>query len=116
MADHAALNHLSSRVYEHRFDTQALESIKKIPGVDGVLKALIKESYERANRLFHKANTVAVTSKQLPHLYQLFLHAAYRLAIENIPDICFAIANGKRLYHLVKRKTVCGHDIGVTPN
>lgn len=87
IADHAALSHLSSRVYEHRFDTQALESIKKIPGVDSVLKTLIKESYERANRLFHKANSVEVTPKQLPHLYQLFLQAAYRLAIEKIPDL-----------------------------
>ncbi|GAK59969.1 predicted protease [Candidatus Vecturithrix granuli] len=87
VAEHAALSHLSSRAYEHRFDTQAMESIKKIPGVDSVLKTLIKESYERANRLFHKANTVAVTPKQLPHLYQLFLQAAYSLAIENIPDL-----------------------------
>lgn len=81
------LKHLSSKTYEHPFDTQALESIKKIPGVDGVLKTLIKESYERANRLFHKANTVAVTSQQLPQLHQLFLDAAFRLDIQTIPDL-----------------------------
>ena len=81
------LKHLSSKVYEHRFDTQAMESIKKIPGVDNALKTLIKESYERANRLFHKANTVAVTSQQLPHLYQLFLEAAFRLDIHTVPDL-----------------------------
>ena len=87
LAESAKLKHLSSKVYEHRFDTQAMEGIKKVPGVDGVLKTLIKESYERANRLFHKANTVAVTSKQLPHLHQLFLDAAFRLDIGNVPDL-----------------------------
>ena len=85
--EHTPFGHLSSKVYEHPFDTQAMESIKKIPGVDSVLKTLIKESYERANRLFHKANTVAVTPKQLPHLYQLFLEAGHRLAIAPLPDL-----------------------------
>jgi Zn-dependent protease with chaperone function len=87
LEEHAPLKKLTSHVYEHRFDTQAMEGIKKIPGIDGVLKTLIKESYERANRLFHKANTVAVTSKQLPQLYQLFLEAAFRLDIENVPEL-----------------------------
>ncbi len=81
------LTHLTSKTYEHHFDTQALEGIKKIPGIDTALKTLLKESYERANRLFHKANTVAVTSKQLPHLHQLFLDAAFRLDIQKIPDL-----------------------------
>ena len=81
------LTHLDSKLYEHPFDTQALESIQKVPGIDGVLKTLIKESYERANRLFHKANTVAVNTKQLPHLYQLFLDAAFRLDVRDVPDL-----------------------------
>ena len=85
--EHAQLTHLPSKLYEHPFDTRAMESIQKIPGVDSVLKTLIKESYERANRLFHKANTVSITSKQLPHLHQLFLDAAYRLDLETVPDL-----------------------------
>ncbi|PIE34804.1 hypothetical protein CSA56_06620 [candidate division KSB3 bacterium] len=81
------LAHLSSKMYEHAFDTQALEGIKKIPGIETALKTLIKKSYERADRLFHKANTVAVNPKQLPHLYQLFLDAAFRLDIQKVPDL-----------------------------
>jgi len=77
VAETAKLPKLTSKVYEHQFDTKALEGIQKIPGVDTILKTLIKESYERANRLFHKANTVAVTSKQLPRMYQLFLDAGF---------------------------------------
>jgi Zn-dependent protease with chaperone function len=83
----AKLKKLTSKVYEHPSDTKAMEGIQKIPGVDTIFKTLIKESYERADRLFHKANTVAVTPKQLPHLYQLFLDAAFRLDISNIPDL-----------------------------
>ena len=87
LANSDRLTHLNSKLYEHPFDTQALEGIQKIPGIDGVLKTLIKESYERANRLFHKANTVAVNTTQLPRLYQLFLDAAYRLDIRDVPDL-----------------------------
>lgn len=82
-----ALTHLSSRAYEHPSDTMALEGIQKIPGIDTILKTLIKESYERANRLYHKANTVAITSKQLPHIHQLFLDAAFRLDIAEVPAL-----------------------------
>lgn len=81
------LQQLTSKVYEHPSDTLALDNIQKIPGIDTILKTLIKESYERANRLYHKANTVEVTSKQLPHLYQLFLDAAFRLGIGKTPDL-----------------------------
>ena len=87
VAETAKLSKLTSKVYEHPFDTKALEGIQKIPGVDTILKTLIKESYERANRLFHKANTVAVTSKQLPRMYQLLLEAAFRLDIATVPDL-----------------------------
>ncbi len=87
LKEDAQLSHLSSKLYEHPFDTQAMENIQRFPAIDTVLKTLIKESYERANRLFHKANTVAITPKQLPHLYQLFLDAAYRLDLEQVPDI-----------------------------
>ena len=83
----AQLKRLSSKVYEHQFDTKALEGIQKIPGVDTLLKTFLKESYERADRLYHKANTVAVTSKQFPHLHQLFLDAAFRLGVSPVPDL-----------------------------
>ncbi len=84
------LKKLTSKVYEHQADSKAMESIQKIPGVDTILKTLIKESYERANRLFHKANTVAVTPRQLSHVYQLFLDAAFRLDIPDVPDLFIA--------------------------
>lgn len=83
----ARLNKLISAVYEHHLDTKALENLQRIPGIDPILKTVIKESYERANRLFHQANTVAVTSKQFPRLHQLLLDAAFRLDIEAIPDM-----------------------------
>jgi len=83
----AKLKKLTSKAYEHPSDTKAMEGIQKIPGVDTIFKTLIKESYERANRLFHKASTVEVTSKQFPHIYQLFLDTAFRLDISNVPAL-----------------------------
>jgi len=81
------LLNLASKMYEHPSDTLTLESIKKIPGIDTILKTLLKESYERANRLYHKANTVAVTPRQLPCIYQCFLDAAFRLDLKPAPDL-----------------------------
>lgn len=83
----AKLEHLTSPLYEHPSDTRTLESIQKVPGIDTILKSLIKESYERANRLYHRANAVAVTSTQLPHLHQIFLDAAYRLNIQGVTEL-----------------------------
>jgi Zn-dependent protease with chaperone function len=83
----APLKHLASGVYEHPSDRLALENIQKIPGLDGVVKSFLKESYERANRLYHKANAVAVTPNQFPKLYQIFLEAASRLDIHDVTEL-----------------------------
>lgn len=83
----AALPSLSAAVYEHPSDRATLESLKKIPGIDTMLKSLIKESYERANRLYHRANAVAVTPRQFSHLHQLFLEAAFRLDIGDASEL-----------------------------
>jgi len=83
----AKLPHLSSAAYEHPSDRRTLESIQKFPGIDTMLKSLIKESYERANRLYHKANAVAVTSRQFPRLHQIFLDAAFRLGIPDAAEL-----------------------------
>ncbi len=77
--DHTPFTGLTGNVYQHPVDLQALANLQKLPGVDSVLKTLLKESYERAERLFYKANSVAVTPRQLPRLHQLLLDAAQRL-------------------------------------
>jgi Zn-dependent protease with chaperone function len=83
----APLPHLCSTAYEHPADRQTLESLQKIPGIDSLLKHLLKESYERANRLYHRANAVAVTSRQFPRLHQIFLDAAFRLDLQKATEL-----------------------------
>jgi Zn-dependent protease with chaperone function len=92
------LTGLCSQHYEHPSDRQALDTVKKIPGIETVLKTLIKESYERAHRLYLKANTVAVTSRQLPTLQQMLLEAAFRLDLATVPDLFVTHAEEANAY------------------
>jgi len=54
--------------YIHPLDRQALQALRKLPGVDLLLKKLIGVTYERMYRVFCKANSVRVSSKQYAHL------------------------------------------------
>jgi Zn-dependent protease with chaperone function len=81
------LERLDPRCYVHDLDRQALEALHQIPGVRTLLRTLMKKSVELAWRLFHQANFVKVTERQIPQLKVLYEQAAHSLGVLDLPDL-----------------------------
>jgi Zn-dependent protease with chaperone function len=81
------LTRLDPRCYVHDLDRQALEALHQIPGIRTLLRTLLKKSAELQLRLYHTANYVKVTARQLPELRRLFERAAQLLGIQELPDL-----------------------------
>jgi Zn-dependent protease with chaperone function len=88
---------ISSRAYEHPADRGAMATLRAVPGVSAVLKAVAGMWNERAERLFTLASAIRVGEKQYPKLNQLRVDAAETLDLDTVPDLFVArhpIANG----------------------
>ncbi len=81
------LEHIAPAAYIHPLDHDALESLKRIPGVSTLLRSLIRHSFELATRLHHHANFVQVSETQLPSVWNAFQYCAERLDIKELPDL-----------------------------
>lgn len=88
---------ISPRAYEHPADKAAMATLRAVPGVAAVLKAVAGMWNERAERLFTLASAIRVGDKQYPRLNQLRIDAAETLDLDTVPDLFVArhpVANG----------------------
>jgi Zn-dependent protease with chaperone function len=88
---------ISPRAYEHPADRAAMATLRAVPGVASVLKAVAGMWNERAERLFTVASAIRVGDKQYPKLNQLRVDCAETLDLDTVPDLFVArhpIANG----------------------
>jgi Zn-dependent protease with chaperone function len=88
---------ISPRAYEHPADRAAMATLRAVPGVAAVLKAVAGMWNERAERLFTLASAIRVGEKQYPKLNQLRVDCAETLDMDTVPDLFIArhpIANG----------------------
>lgn len=65
---HKKWQYLDPDAYIHPLDRQALAALRKIPGIDSILKKLLEVTHESYSRVFFTANAVRVTEKQCPDL------------------------------------------------
>lgn len=66
------LTDIASPSWEHPADRAALESLRRVPGFDQVLRALFGMFGERSIRLAFQANAVQVTAKQFPQIHSQY--------------------------------------------
>src|ERR1051326_4973143 len=57
---------LDPHSYIHPLDSQALSALKKIPGIDTILKKLLEIIHESSSRVMFTANSVRVNERQCP--------------------------------------------------
>src|SRR5436190_1885583 len=62
--------------FEHPLDGKALETLRKTPGLDMLLKKLSAVYLERVVRLAYTANNLRLSPQQCPRIYQLLREAA----------------------------------------
>jgi Zn-dependent protease with chaperone function len=88
---------ISPRAYEHPADRAAMATLRAVPGVAAVLKAVAGMWNERAERLFTLSSAIRVGDKQYPKLNQLRVDCAETLDMDTVPDLFIArhpVANG----------------------
>lgn len=73
--------------FVHPLDRKALGALRRIPGVESVLKRLLGEVGDRRGRILHLSTCVRVGENQLPDLWHLYEKAATRLAVKQLPDL-----------------------------
>lgn len=78
---------LDAEVFIHELDRQMLASLKKIPGIDSVLRSILRHSIELSMRLHHQGNFVQASPKQLKSIFQKLSNAAHILDIHELPEL-----------------------------
>lgn len=69
------LEGLTAVEFEHPFDRNALETLKKAPGLDAFLKWLWKNGREKIQNYTYMASNVQITKNNLPEIYSIFNEA-----------------------------------------
>lgn len=78
---------ISESAFIHQLDRQMLEALHKIPGIDSILRSVLKHSLELSMRLHHQGNFVEASKKQAKSLYQKLENAAAILDIKSLPEL-----------------------------
>lgn len=81
------LSSIMPDAFIHDLDRQMLVALRKIPGVDGVLRSLLRHSLELSMRLHHQGNFIKASDTQLKSLYEKLRYAAYMLDINELPEL-----------------------------
>ncbi|MEM7588800.1 MAG: M48 family metalloprotease [Myxococcota bacterium] len=81
------LTGLPASCFVHPLDRDALTSLKRLPGVQTLLRGVIRHSFELALRLHHEASFIRVSKSQLPKVWDLFSYAHARLGVSQLPEL-----------------------------
>lgn len=81
------LYQISSRAWEHPADRAALNTLKKVPGLDKLLSMLFGATSERSLRLMYLASAVRVSDKQFLRVKLLFDDVCKTFDIEKRPEV-----------------------------
>ncbi|MBY0358005.1 MAG: M48 family metallopeptidase [Candidatus Obscuribacterales bacterium] len=77
---------LSSSAFEHPLDTQALDTLRKIPVLDKVMKKFLELGVERMFRIMLMGQAIHVTTKQCHKIHKVFKEACDILDMHE-PDL-----------------------------
>ena len=78
---------ISRTAFQHPTDLAALKAVEKIPGIDWLVRKILRTLGEKKLRLFYTASGVKVSEKQLPHIHSLLVEACEILDIQEIPEL-----------------------------
>ena len=81
------LTGISPRAWEHPADRAALATLKKVPGIDQVLKFFWGMTWEKQFRLRFLASSVRVTEKQFPKLHKIVDEACHVFDVADRPQL-----------------------------
>ncbi|MFQ3581589.1 M48 family metallopeptidase [Chloracidobacterium validum] len=84
---------LSPHEYIHPLDSQALNTLQVIPGIDPLLKKALEVTGESYLRVMFTANGVKVSEKQCADLHAKLEVACQTLGIQELPELYLSVTN-----------------------
>lgn len=78
---------ISAHAWEHPADRMALKALRKLKGMDELVKFFMGGTIERSLHLINLASSIRVTPKQFKKVHKLHLEACAILDLEQIPDL-----------------------------
>lgn len=88
--EHHKWKAISPDQYIHPLDRQALAALRKIPGIDSILKKILEFTHESASRVFFSANSIQVNEHQYPDLDAQLNIVCHTLAVPK-PELYIAL-------------------------
>lgn len=82
-----SLINLQSTQYEHRFDREALEAVRKLPGFDSVVNFVLNWTMIKWHIVELCGSNFHVTKESCPELYNMVRESAETLDIDRLPEI-----------------------------
>ena len=81
------LQDISPRAWEHPADRAALSALRKVPGLDEVVKFFLGMTSEKMFRLWFLSSSVRVSEKQFPRLMKQVDEACRILDVQDRPEL-----------------------------
>lgn len=81
------LINLQSIQYEHRFDREALEAVRKLPGFDSVVNFVLNWTMIKWHIVELCGSNFHVTKESCPELYNMVRESAETLDVDRLPEI-----------------------------
>lgn len=81
------LINLQSTQYEHRFDREALEAVRKLPGFDSVVNFVLNWTMIKWHVVQLCGSNFHVTKESCPELYNMVHESAETLDVDRLPEI-----------------------------
>lgn len=78
---------LSTSEYEHPFDTEALNNLKRIPGLDSIGRCITRDFVEPNYRVQYTGSSLKVDRNSYPRLYEYLEYACKILEITKEPEL-----------------------------
>lgn len=81
------LTGLNPASYEHPFDRQALERLKKRPGINMMTKRILDKGLEKYLWLKHTGDNMQITREIIPEVFDLMVKACEILDVDQVPEL-----------------------------
>jgi len=84
---HIELPNLHHSDYEHPLDTKALDALEGMPGIERLVKAYLKNNFERRMVVLYTGSNLLVTPSSFPSLYDILQDVCSTVNIRRLPKL-----------------------------
>jgi Zn-dependent protease with chaperone function len=82
-----SLHNLSSSLYEHPYDKDALNALEKVPGIDFCVRRMMELQVDTIMNTLYAGSNIKVTPSNFPELHGIYADVCSDMSISDLPDL-----------------------------